>query len=144
MVNWKSILAALMLTISVALSASADPGTKLGRSLNTVQSEVQGLRHLRNWPSQGDQYVVYHETNVYTSYYFKNNQVVKEEFTCSGDENTAEYYFNRFISDFSNQNYIRVSEAQNSVTFYFSRMKVTVSISHFLGNEYLCKVTYTR
>lgn len=65
MVNWKSILTALMLTISVALSASADPGTKLGRSLNTVQSEVQGLRHLRNWPSQGDQYVVYHETNVY-------------------------------------------------------------------------------
>lgn len=133
-----------MLTISVVLSASADPRTKLGQSLNTVHSEVQGLRHLRNWPSQGDQYVVYHETNVYTSYYFKNNQVVKEEFTCSGDENTTEYYFNRFISDFGNQNYNRVSETQNSVTFYFSQMKVTVSISHFVGNEYLCKVTYTR
>lgn len=98
-----------MLTISIALSASADPGTKLGQSLNTVQSEVQGLRHLRNWPSLGDQYIVYHETNAHTSYYFKNNQVVKEEFIYRGDENTAEYYFNRFISDFVTQDYNQVS-----------------------------------
>lgn len=144
MVNWKTLLPALILSMIVSLSASADPGTKLGKSLAAVQSEVDGLRHLRNWPSQGDQYIVYHEINVYTSYYFRNNQVVKEEFTCSGDENTAEYYFNRFVSDFGNQNYNRVSEGQNSVTFYFSRMKVIVSISHFVGNEYLCKVTYTR
>lgn len=109
-----------------------------------VQSEVEGLRHLRNWPSQGDQYVVYHETNVNTSYYFKNNQVIKEEFIYKGDEKTAEYYFNRFVSDYGNQNYYQVSERQNSVTFYFSNVIVTVSISHFIGNEYLCKVTYTR
>ena len=144
MVNWKILFTTLLLITVTSLSANADPGTKLGKSLSTVQSEVEGLRHLRNWPTQGDQYVIYHETNVYTSYYFKNNQVVKEEFTCSGDEHATEYYFNRFVSDFSNQNYIRVSEGQNSVTFYFSRTKVTVSISHFVGNEYLCKVTYTR
>lgn len=144
MVNWKIILTTLLLTISVALSANADPGTKLGKTLSSVQSEVPGLRHMRNWPSQGDQYTIYHETNAYTSYYFKNNQVVKEEFTCSGDEKTAEYYFDRFVSDFSRQDYIRATEDENSVTFYFSRTKVTVSISHFVGNEYLCKVTYTR
>lgn len=137
-------MTSVFLTIAVALSANADPGTKLGQSLSSVQSEVPGLRHIRNWPSQGDQYTIYHETNVYTSYYFKNNQVVKEEFTCSGDEKTAEYYFNRFVSDFSNQNYNRVSETYDGVTFYFSGVKVSVSISHFVGNEYLCKVTYTR
>lgn len=144
MVNWKAILTALILTIITGFSAYADPVTKLGKSISMVQSEVEGLRHLRNRPSQGDQYVVYHDTNANTSYYFKNNQVIKEEFTCKGDEKTAEYYFNRFVSDFSNQNYNRVSEGQNSVTFYFSQTKVTVSISHFIGNEYLCKVTYTR
>lgn len=69
--------------------------------------------------------------------------MVKEEFTYSGDEKTALYYFDRFVSDFSNQNYIRATEGDNSVTFYFSRIKVMVSIKYFVGNEYLCKVTYT-
>lgn len=144
MVNLKTILTALMLSMTVGFSAYADPVTKLGKSLSMIQSEVEGLRHLRNRPSQGDQYVVYHETNANTSYYFINNQVIKEEFTCKGDEQTAEYYFNRFVSDYGNQNYNRVSEGQNRVTFYFSSVIVTVSISHFIGNEYLCKVTYTR
>lgn len=66
-----------------------------------------------------------------------------EEFTCSGNEETAGYYFDRFVSDFSKQGYSNAYEGDNSVTFYFSRIKVKVSLSHFVGNEYLCKVSYT-
>lgn len=139
----KKILLIVFALSTCFLAAFADPETKLGESLSVVQSEVQGLRHLRNWPTKGDQYTVYHDTNAYTSYYFKNNRVVLEEFTCSGTETTAGYYFDRFVSDFSKQNYINAYEGENSVTFYFSRIKVTVSLSHFVGNEYLCKVTYT-
>lgn len=139
----KKILLIVFALSTCFLAAFADPGTRLGESLSVVQTEVQGLRHLRNWPTKGDQYTVYHDTNAYTSYYFKNNRVVLEEFTCSGNETTAGYYFDRFVSDFSKQNYINAYEGENSVTFYFSRIKVTVSLSHFVGNEYLCKVTYT-
>lgn len=139
----KKILFIIITVCTCFFSAFADLGTKLGQSLSSVQSEVPGLRHMRNWPSQGDQYTIYHDTDAYTSYYFKNNQVVKEEFTYSGDEKTASYYFDCFVSDFSNQNYIRATEGDNSVTFYFSRIKVMVSIKYFVGNEYLCKVTYT-
>ena len=139
----KKILLIIIVLLSCFSAALADPGTRLGESLSVVQSEVQGLRHLRNWPTKGDQYTVYHDTNAYTSYYFKNNRVVLEEFTCSGNEETAGYYFDRFVSDFSKQNYINAYEGDNSVTFYFSRIKVTVSLSHFVGNEYLCKVSYT-
>lgn len=128
---------------SCVLTSMADPGTKLGESLSSVQSEIPELQHIRNWPSQGDQYTVYNEANASTSYYFKNNRVVKEEFTCSGDESTALYYFRCFVSDFSNQNYLRVIEGSDSVTYYFSAIKVTVSVKHFVGYEYLCKVTYT-
>lgn len=139
----KKILLIVFALSTCFFAAFADPGTRLGESLSVVQSEVQGLRHLRNWPTKGDQYTVYHDTNAYTSYYFKNNRVVLEEFTCSGNETTAGYYFDRFVSDFSKQNYINAYEGENSVTFYFSLIKVTVSLSHFVGNEYLCKVTYT-
>lgn len=139
----KKILLIVFALSTCFLAAFADPGTRLGETLSVVQSEVQGLRHLRNWPTKGDQYTVYHDTNAYTSYYFKNNRVVLEEFTCNGNETTTGYYFDRFVSDFSKQNYINAYEGENSVTFYFSRIKVTVSLSHFVGNEYLCKVTYT-
>lgn len=125
------------------LSVFADPSTKLGKSLSSVEAEVPGLRHLRNWPTKGDQYIIYHEVGVYTTYYFKNNRVITEEFTCSGNQETASYYFDRFVADFGQQDYLQASEGNNSVTFYFSRIKVTVSISHFVGDEYLCKVTYT-
>lgn len=121
----------------------ADPGNRLGESLSTVQSQVDGLRHIRNWPMQGDQYTVYHNIEANTSYFFKNGRVVKEVFTYSGNEHDATYMFNRFASDFGNQNYIRATEGDDNVTFYFSRVKVVVSIEHFVANEYLCKVTYT-
>lgn len=139
----KKILLIIFALSTCFLAAFADPGTRLGESLSVVQSEVQGLRHLRNWPTKGDQYTVYHDTNAYTSYYFKNSRVVLEEFTCSGNETTARYYFDQFVSDFSKQNYVDAYEGENSVTFYFSQIKVTVSLSHFVGNEYLCKVSYT-
>lgn len=139
----KKILLIIFALSTCFLAAFAAPGTRLGESLSVVQSEVQGLRHLRNWPTKGDQYTVYHDTNAYTSYYFKNSRVVLEEFTCSGNETTARYYFDQFVSDFSKQNYVNAYEGENSVTFYFSRIKVTVSLSHFVGNEYLCKVSYT-
>lgn len=139
----KKILLIIFALSTCFLATFADPGTRLGESLSVVQSEVQGLRHLRNWPTKGDQYTVYHDTNAYTSYYFKNSRVVLEEFTCSGNETTARYYFDQFVSDFSKQNYVNAYEGENSVTFYFSRIKVTVSLSHFVGNEYLCKVSYT-
>lgn len=139
----KKILLIIFALSTCFLAAFADPGTRLGESLSVVQSEVQGLRHLRNWPTKGDQYTVYHDTNAYTSYYFKNSRVVLEEFTYSGNETTARYYFDQFVSDFSKQNYVNAYEGENSVTFYFSRIKVTVSLSHFVGNEYLCKVSYT-
>lgn len=122
----------------------ADPGNRLGESLSTLQSQIDGLRHLRNWPTQGDQYIIYHNTEANTSYFFKNGIVVKEEFSYSGNENDATYMFNRFVSDFGNQNYLRATEGENDVTFYFSSVKVVVSIKYFVGNEYLCKVTYTR
>lgn len=122
----------------------ANPGNRLGESLSTLQSQIDGLRHLRNWPTQGDQYIIYHNTEANTSYFFKNGIVVKEEFTYSGNENDATYMFNRFVSDFGNQNYLRATEGENDVTFYFSSVKVVVSIKYFVGNEYLCKVTYTR
>ena len=139
----KKVLFLIITLCSYFSVAFADPGTRLGETLSVVQSEVQGLRHLRNWPTKGDQYTVYHDTNAYTSYYFKNNRVVLEEFTYSGNEETAGYCFDRFVSDFAKHNYINAYEGENSVTFYFSRTKVTVTISHFVGNEYLCKVTYT-
>lgn len=134
------IIASLIITFPTF----ADPGNRLGESLSTLQSQVDGLRHLRNWPTQGDQYIIYHNTEANTSYFFKNGIVVKEVFTYSGNENDATYMFNRFVSDFGNQNYLRVTEGENDVTFYFSSVKVVVSIKYFVANEYLCKVTYTR
>ncbi len=139
----KKLLFFLIVLCSCFMTANADPGTKLGESFSEVQSEVSGLRHLNNWASRGDEYIVYHDTNASTSYYFKNNRVVLEEFTYRGSESNAEYYFDRFVSDFADQNYINAHKGSNSVTFYFSRIKVTVSLSHFSGSDYLCKVSYT-
>lgn len=115
----KKVLFLIITLCSYFSVAFADPGTRLGETLSVVQSEVQGLRHLRNWPTKGDQYTVYHDTNAYTSYYFKNNRVVLEEFTYSGNEETAGYYFDRFVSDFAKQNYINAYEGENSVTCTF-------------------------
>lgn len=134
----------LAVVLISALQLMADPGNRLGQSLSTVESQVEGLRHIRNWPTLGDQYTAYHSTEAATSYFFKNGVVVKEEFTYSGDEDLARYYFQRFVSDFESQNYNHATEGDNSVTFYFSSVKVTVSVKYFSGNEYLCKVTYTR
>ena len=139
----KKLILTLTLILTSVMSLSADPGCKLGEYLSTVQSEVPGLRFLRDWPSQGAQYVIYYETGVSSSYYFKNNRCVKEEFTINCDKQKANYFFNSYVSDFANQNYIRVIEGSNSVTFYFSRIQVKVSVEHFVGSEYLCKVIYT-
>lgn len=127
----------------MALPMIADPGNRLGESLSTVEAQVDGLRHLRNWPTQGDQYIVYHNTEANTSYYFRNGVVIKEVFTYSGNENDASYIFQRFVNDFAGQDYFSATEGEDRVTFYFSRVKVTVSIEYFVANEYLCKVTYT-
>lgn len=127
----------------MALPMIADPGNRLGESLSTVEAQVDGLRHLRNWPTQGDQYIVCHNTEANTSYYFRNGVVIKEVFTYSGNKNDATYMFQRFVNDFAGQNYSRATEGEDKVTFYFSRVKVTVSIEYFVANEYLCKVTYT-
>lgn len=51
--------------------------------------------------------------------------------------------FQRFVNDFAGQDYFSATEGEDRVTFYFSRVKVTVSIEYFVANEYLCKVTYT-
>ena len=127
----------------IALPMIADPGNRLGESLSTIESQVEGLRHIRNWPTQGDQYVVYHNTEANTSYFFRNGVVIKEVFTFSGNENEATYIFQRFVNDFAGQNYVRATEGNNKITFYFSRVKVEVSVELFVANEYLCKVTYT-
>lgn len=140
----KRIFFLIIAIFIMAFPIIADPGNRLGESLSTVQSQVDGLRHLRNWPTMGDQYIVYHNTEASTSYYFKNGIVVKEEFTYSGNEHDASYMFNRFVSDFDKQDYLRATEGENNVTFFFSSVKVVVSIKYFVGNEYLCKVTYTR
>ncbi|MGM9795522.1 MAG: hypothetical protein ACI3ZZ_04815 [Candidatus Aphodosoma sp.] len=127
----------------MTLPMIADPGNRLGESLAIVESQVDGLRNLRNWPSLGDQYVVYHNIEANTSYFFRNGVVIKEVFTYSGNENDATYMFQRFVDDFAGQDYLRATEDNKSVTFYFSRVNVTVSIEHFVANKYLCKVTYT-
>lgn len=139
----KKLILLFIATIMLAFPAIADPGNRLGQSLSTVQSQVSGLRHLRNWHTQGDQYVVYHNIEASTSYYFRNGIVIKEVFSYSGNKNNAIYMFQRFTEDFETQDFINISKGNNSVTFYFSRIRVVVSIEHFSGNEYLCKVTYT-
>ncbi len=139
----KKLILTILVLCTCILCALADPGTRLGQTLSLVQSEIAGLRHLRNWRSSGDEYIIYHEPNVSTSYYFKNNRVAKEKFTINTNEQNALYYFNRFVADFSNMNYIQVVEGHNEVTFYFSQIKVTVSIKQFIGYDYLCEVTYT-
>ena len=101
----------------MALPMIADPGNRLGESLSTVESQVEGLRHLRNWPTQGDQYIVYHNTEANTSYYFRNGVVIKEVFTYSGNENDATYMFQRFVNDFAGQNYSRATEGEDKVTW---------------------------
>lgn len=139
----KKFLLTLLLVITCIISANADPSCKLGDSLSTIQSEFPSLRHLRNWPTKGDQYVVYHDTGASTAYYFKNGRCVLEEFTVNTDKQKANYYFDRFVSDFANQNYIQAYEGYDSVTFIFSYVKVTVSVKYFAGTSYLCKVTYS-
>lgn len=127
----------------MALPMTADPGNRLGESLSTVQAQVDGLRHLRNWSSQGDQYIVYHNTETYTSYFFKNGVVIKEVFTYNGNKNGASNMFRKFANVFARQDYNTATEDDDRITFYFSHVKVTVSIEHFIANEYLCKITYT-
>ena len=65
----------------MAFPMISEPVNRLGESLATVESQVDGLRHLRNRPSLGDQYVVYHNIEANTSYFFRNGVVIKEVFT---------------------------------------------------------------
>lgn len=139
----KRILAVFFIVALATIVAIADPNCKLGKSLSMVQAEIPNLNHLRNWPNQGDQYIVYHESGVSSSYYFKNGRVVKEVFSINKSYDDALYYYNRFVSDFSTQNYRSVQKSSQGIIFYFSKTKVVVSLDQFVGNEYLCKVIYT-
>ena len=139
----KKTLLTLIALVAMVLPMTADPGNRLGQMLSTVIDQVDGLRHIGNWPVQGDQSTVYHDTSASTSYFFKRGVVAKEVFTFKGSQSDANYIFNRFVADFSRENYLSATEGRDSVTFYFSRIKIAVSLEYFTAGDYLCKVTYT-